>query len=125
MELRVTVDPDLLLSWDSQVVQYPETGTPGITYFKGVVDDARYVDCLLWRADDGTLHGILNHYPFDLPPWERAGNFNLFVDPGWLRRGIGMALLTEGDAAWHFNFAQQDYTPNGARLVRKYLRSKQ
>lgn len=121
MKLVVSVDPRFILPWESQVHQYPETGDPGISYFRGDLTDGRWVDCLLWRDREGLLRGILNHYPVDVPPWERAGNFNIYVDPRFYRQGIGTELVTEADLRWSLDFEQQDYTPNGAKLVAKYL----
>lgn len=120
MELVVSIHPKDIFSWDSQGKQYPATGEPGISYFRGDVSDTVWVDCLLYRDDDGTLRGVLNHYPVD-NDFERAGNFNLFVQPSHYRQGIGTALVTEADLRWDIDFAQQRYTPNGASLVAKYL----
>lgn len=113
-------DQAMSRTWYRQLRNYPTHGKPGIGYFLGRRHDG-LVDCLLWRDGDGSLRGILNHYPTDFPPFERAGNVNLWVCPGWQGTGIGTTLLAEGDLRWRFNFRQQMYTSGGLALVRKYL----
>jgi GNAT superfamily N-acetyltransferase len=119
--LKVSVSSDLVYAWATQAPQYPPDGPPGISYFRGDVSPDVWVDCLLWRDEDGTLRGILNRYPTDIPPWEAQGNFNLWVDPDWHRQGIGTALITEADRRWSLDFEQQRYTLEGAALVARYL----
>lgn len=109
------------LSWESQVVQYPTAGPPGVSYFEGdvseVYPDHPPVDCLLWRSEQGTLHGILNHYPVDYGTLERKGNVSLFVDPEWRRQGIATRLVTEAWSRWDTTLRQQTFTVDGAALA--------
>lgn len=124
MELRIMTAP--LLSWESQVVQYPEFGPPGIEYFAGVVEGyAQPVDCLLWRGGDKRVHGILNYYSIDYPPWEKAGNVNVWVQPGWQRKGIGSRLIRVAQRRWGpINWQQQQYTEAGAAFARHMMGEK-
>ena len=95
-ESQVTLVPaERMYSWESQVTQYPRTGPPGISYFRGNVTDEIFVDCLLYRDETGELVGILNHYPTAVPPYERQGGRNIWVHPGRRRQGIGTALILE------------------------------
>lgn len=120
MKLRRLQGP--VLSWESQVNQYPQFAEPGIGYFAGEVGRAKPVDCLLWRDVTGRVRGILNHYPIDMPPWERAGNINLWVHPDWQRQGIGTALLTEAATRWGpFDPEQQQYTEAGEAFARHLI----
>jgi GNAT superfamily N-acetyltransferase len=108
-----------LLSWESQVMQYPVVGEPGIGYFAGVVaGDLPPVDCLLWRDDQGLVRGILNHYPVNYAPYEMAGGVNIWVHPDWQRRGIGRALVTEAVTRWgEINVEQQRFSEAGAAFA--------
>jgi GNAT superfamily N-acetyltransferase len=109
-------------SWESQCGQYPERGPKGISYFRGEIPELQqYVDCLLYRDENGALQGILNHYPFD-NDWETKGNFNIWVAPGHFRQGIGTALLGEAVSRWDIDFHQQKYSEAGAALVNAFLR---
>ncbi len=98
-----------MFSWPAQTAQYPEVGPPGISYFRGDVSDSfgpgTYVDCLLMRDDSGVLTGILNHYPQDLPPHEKAGGINIFVCPDQRRRDIATDLLDEAIRRWRADLA--------------------
>lgn len=108
--------------WYSQVGQYPPRGECGISYFKGEVEtisDGYYVDCLCWRDDKGILRGVLNYFNASTP-WERAGNFSVFTDPTWQRRGIASVLLREAMHRWTIDW-NQDYTPEGAAFVNSVL----
>jgi GNAT superfamily N-acetyltransferase len=113
-----------LYSWESQVQQYPRFGVPGrISYFAGVVDSQTTpVDCLLWRDENGLLRGILNHYPIDYPPFERAGNVNLWVDPEWQKRGIGTDLVKKCIELYGpLKVEQQKYSRDGAEFITKLI----
>ena len=94
------VKDDSVPSWGSQAAQYPRTGPPGISYFRGRVTDDYFVDCLLYRDENGELVGILNHYPEDFPPYERKGNQNIWVRPDRRRQGIGIQLGLESLRRW-------------------------
>jgi GNAT superfamily N-acetyltransferase len=115
--------PDFLLfTWESQVVQYPLTGPPGIGYFKGEVEGVEdWVDCLLYRDKTGRVRGICNHYP-TTNEFEDAGNVNIWVDPAWQRRGIGTQLLDEAHRRWPIDLRQQRYSFSGARFAQAYLK---
>lgn len=106
--------------WESQAQQYPRRGPEGISYFAGEIPEINYtVDCLLYR-ERGILVGILNHYPADQLPWEKAGNVNVWVHPDYQRRGIGTALVAEAVTRWGINFDQQRYTEQGAALANSF-----
>lgn len=109
-----------LLTWESQVVQYPATGAPGIRYFAGVTDYGT-VDCLLYRNVKREVVGILNHYGFD-SPWEQTGNVNVWIREDYQRRGIGTALVKEAHRRWGVNLDQQRFTPGGAALAERLRR---
>ena len=114
-----------ILSWASQVKQYPPLGEPGIGYFAGETGLGT-VDCLLWRDDRGVLRGILNRYGHDFPPYEKAGNVNIFVQPEYHRQGIGTALVAEAERRWGpINLDQQQFTEAGERLADRIERSRE
>jgi GNAT superfamily N-acetyltransferase len=117
--------PPAMMTFESQVAQYADAviDPGGITYFRGVLDTERWVDCLLYWNADGELVGILNHYPQDLP-WERAGNINVFVRPDHYRRGIATRLVDDALLRFHVDLPGQDLTPLGARFLTAYLRPK-
>lgn len=112
------------MEWVGQMSQFPEKGPPGLSYFKGEIDDERHVDSLLFRDDEGTLRGILYRYPFDFPPYEKKGNVNVLVDPLRQRRGIGTKLWREAEKRWGINQRQQDYTPAGAKFIARMNQAK-
>lgn len=100
LNLTPTVPDDQMYSWESQASQYPPDGPTGISYFRGQLSEDLYVDCLLYRDENGVLVGILNHYPMDIPPHEREGDENVWVHPEHRRQGIGSALLLEARVRW-------------------------
>ena len=119
-------------SWDSQVIQYPDTGPAGLSYFKGVISPEEYVDCLLFRDLGGHVIGILNHYNRDSTsrynngePLERKGNINIWVHPKHKRTGIGTLLVDEALLRYDdIDFAKQRYTIEGAKFFGAYLLEK-
>lgn len=125
--------PQGALSWESQVVQYRDAvppDEPGITYFAGDVSETfpgkPPVDALLyWEQNPaGTrlrIVGILNHYPADYPPWERAGNVNVWVRKSHQRRGIATRLWEEAVRRWNPDLRAQRFTAAGARLAESIL----
>ena len=113
---------DEIYTWESQVVQYPVMGDPGISYFRGDVSPGVHVDCLLYRDESGTVVGIANYFPMDIPPYEKAGNWALFVRPDRRGEGIGTALMVEGMARWDYREDHITFTEGGAALVNKARR---
>jgi GNAT superfamily N-acetyltransferase len=113
---------DSVFSWKSQVRQYPAKGPRGLGYFPGPTEYGT-VDCLLYRSQWGDVIGILNHYPFDAPPWEVTGNVNIWIHPGHHRKGIATVLWTEAVRRWGVTLGQQRFTVEGAALA-TYLRGK-
>lgn len=107
--------------WENQARQYPRYGS-GITYFRGICDDNIWVDCLLYYGYDNELHGILNHYPFEILPYQKAGSVNIQVRPNRRRKGIATALLDEAIKRFNVNLENQEYTPDGERFIKKYMR---
>lgn len=110
------------LTWESQVWQYPVSGPPGVSYFAGDVSDTHPgtppVDSLLYRTEAGRLVGILNHYPVDYPPWEKAGAINVFIRRTHQRQGIATVLVAEAARRWDIDPSRQRYTASGAALAR-------
>ena len=122
-----------ILSFRSQVSQYPKNGEPGISYFKGEDDYLRgkgwWVDALLYRDKDGKILGILNHYPQNMPaeepggPSEKRGNVNIFIDPQSKRSGIASELLKEAVSRYKVDLNKQRYSKEGAAFVNSFVRS--
>ncbi|GEM_PF-5193614 len=112
-----TVSDQTFLSWESQASQYPQQGPPGITYLRGQASPTYYVDCLLYRDEDGGLLGILNHYPIEIPKYQREGSVNIWVHPAHRRSGVGRALIAEAVERWEIRRHGQDLTESGAELV--------
>jgi GNAT superfamily N-acetyltransferase len=117
LNLTANVPDERMYTWDSQAAQYPPKGPPGISYFRGQLSEELFVECILCRDETGQLVGILNHYPADIPPFQRAGDKNIWVHPGHRRQGIGTTLLLE---AW-FRFGPRQNrdgpNPDGPRLT--------
>ena len=114
-----TYIPGPAYSWESQSVQYAYRDEPGINLERhsvGVVGSMYVIDCLLYRDDEGLLLGILNYYVNDNPE-EKAGNVNIFIHPKHKRQGIATALLTEAAKRWVIDVEQQNFTPEGIRLL--------
>jgi|HubBroStandDraft_1064217.scaffolds.fasta_scaffold136979_2 GNAT superfamily N-acetyltransferase len=120
LNVTANVPDDRMYTWESQAAQYPPTGQPGISYFRGQLSDELFVDCLLCRDETGELVGILNHYPMDFPPHEREGDENIWVHPGRRRRGIGSALLLEARFRWgrRPDVGEPKLTEAGVQFVR-------
>jgi predicted acetyltransferase len=112
-----------IFNWQTQAKQYPENGN-GIEYFKGVMKNDKWVDCLLYYGNDSKLKGVLNFYPFDLPPYEIRGNVNLEVKQSERRKGIATALLDEGIKRFQIDLRKQVYTELGRKFIKKYNQHK-
>jgi GNAT superfamily N-acetyltransferase len=143
-----TMIPGTAFSWRSQARQYPASLSPvtrfavelhllarrrTIVYVVASSAENRLltagevhrhrdaipgIDCLLLYSASGRLQGILNHYPRDEPPYERAGNVNLYVHPDHRRQGIGTALLREAVRRWAVDPRRQRYSPAGYELAK-------
>jgi uncharacterized protein YndB with AHSA1/START domain len=112
LKLAANVPDEKMYTWESQAAQYPPTGPPGISYFRGDLSEELFVNCLLYRDETGELIGILNHYPTEFPPHERAGDENIWVRPDRRRRGIGSALLSEASLRWPSAFFRGEAVPD-------------
>lgn len=120
-EIEPTI-PHIAYSWESQARQFPKQGRPGLTFEVNDAGDGHLVECWIWRGSKGQVQGIAYHYLTD-SGWEKPGNVNLYVDPRRRRRGIGLRLLAAVDAhVGGVEWDQQDFTPEGAALVRAFLR---
>jgi hypothetical protein len=84
MQLKANI-PKLSYSWEDHASNYPDKGRPGTTYRKiveGKLGPDAISEALLYYDTDGSLAGILNYFPNDIPvreAWmrpfvERAGN---------------------------------------------------
>jgi len=108
-----------VFAWENQAGQYPEHGK-GIQYHMAITKKGLWVNCLLYYGDDLTLQGILNHYPFDFPPYQKRGSVNLQVRKDKRRNGIGTALLNEAIKRYKINLKRQEYTPLGSRFIKAF-----
>lgn len=114
-----SVNENGIWSWELQAKQYPTFGN-GIVYFKGMLKDNKWVDCLLFYGVDGTLQGVLNHYPFTYFPYQKNGSINLVVRKDKRRQGIATALLDEARKRFKINLKRQNYTPLGKKFIENY-----
>jgi len=78
---------------------------------------------LLYYGDNNSLQGILNHYPVDIPPYQKLGSVNIQVRSDKRRVGIATALLNEGIKRFKINLKNQEYTLSGERFIRKFMRT--
>lgn len=121
-----------IYSFQSQVVQYPQNGPSGISYFRGaspwMEEQGKWVDALLFRDDNGRIRGILNHYPFELIDpenpsiREKQGNINIFIDPLYKNKQVGTKLLNEAMTRYDVDLNQQDYSTEGAAFINAFVR---
>lgn len=120
---EATVPQQAMFSWASQAMQYPSLGEPGITHTEEFSPGfpTEPIDCLLYYSPAGQLLGILNHYQQDMPPYEKAGNVNLWVHPDAQRMGIGTQLIAEADRRFGIRWEQQRFTEEGRALAERYL----
>jgi hypothetical protein len=122
MKKNVIIIRNPVFEWENQAKQYPCEGT-GIVYFKGIISDSIWVDCLLYYGDDNSLQGILNHYPVDVPPDQKSGSVNIQVRSDKRRTGIATVLLNEGINRFKINLKNQEYTHSGERFIQKFMRT--
>lgn len=115
------------MAWESQAGQYDRPDIApnrfgGITWWTVPADLVPVrVECLLhWTVVDRAplLTGILNYYPDGAPAGERPGDALVLVRPGFLRRGIGTALVRAALDRWpDLDLAGQSFTPDGLALA--------
>lgn len=110
-----------IFQWHNQAKQYPEHGT-GIMYFKGILPSGKHVDCLLYYGADNLLQGILNFYPIKIPFLQEKGSVNIEVRHDRRRKGIATALLNEAIKRFEINLENQEYTHDGERFIKKYMK---
>lgn len=120
--IRADRADDPIFSWEHQSAQYPARGEPGISYFQAHLPDGKAVDCLLYRDERGELVGILNRFPQDIEPYERAGNASVYVHPQRRRRGIGSALIMEALDRWGLKGDFESFTDSGAAFAAGLVR---
>lgn len=108
-----------VFAWEYQAGQYPMQGK-GIQYCRANIDDARWVDCLLYYGDDLTLQGILNFYSFNFPPFQKKGSVNIQVRKDIRRQGIASTLMNDAMKRFEINLMEQDYTPSGIKFIKNY-----
>ena len=112
LRFTATVSDEQMYTWESQALQYPQTGPQGISYFRGELNAELHVDCLLYRDEAGELVGILNRYPTAFPPHEREGDQNIWVRPDRRRQGIGTALSREATIRWPSGLFRGELPPD-------------
>jgi GNAT superfamily N-acetyltransferase len=122
MNKTVTFSKNPAFEWENQARQYPEQGN-GIEYFQGYYGKGLWVDCLLYYGSDRQLLGILNHYPFEMFPYQKKGSINIQVRSDKRRRGIATALLNEAIKRFRVNLKKQEYTPTGRNFIKSFMRT--
>ena len=130
--IRAEIPQEDMYRWEDQAAQYPLRGGPGVVYapMTNVHVQQRYpgsapIDCLLYYAPasrgPGYLVAILNHYPEDLPPFEKAGAVNVWVKPNQQGKGYAGLLWDEAVRRWDIDWRDSRYTPEGAaRVAHRY-----
>ena len=108
--------------WENQARQYPRYGS-GITYFKGICEDSTWVDCLLYYGYDNELHGILNHYPFEILHTQRREALIYKSDLIEEEKVSQLPSLIRRLIRFNIKLEDQEYTPDGERFIKKYMRS--
>ena len=122
-EKEATVDDTEMFSWESQAGQYPPLGPPGISTMRMRFEDGRWINCLLYRESGGSLVGILNHYPVDLPPWEQKFTINVWVHPAHRSKGIATEMVLGAmQEGWPISVEDLKVTGSGLALTRSVAR---
>lgn len=130
---HASIPDELMLSWESQAIQFPDKDVVGLSHWgvdqpvsresipvprEFALDPA--IDIYLWRDMHGTLRGILYVYMIDMPPWEKKGNVNIFVEESWRRKGLGTVLLTQALRDHEINFYLQRYSVAGLQFIKAF-----
>ena len=112
--------------FNGQASQFDKKGPPGLSYFRGEGGDSlkkgQWVDCLLWRDDNGILKGIVYHYPQNMA-LEKKGNMNVFISPDSKRQGIASILVAEAIKRYNVDLRRQRYSEEGAAFINNFVRN--
>jgi GNAT superfamily N-acetyltransferase len=136
--LIATLPDDSVRAWDEIARTHPKDGPPGLHHEEVHVapgSDPRTrtgwsggtVHVLTHRNSRGRLTGVLYYYPDEfhgvdrgVVAVQRAGSVNMWVDPARQGRGIGTALVMEGNRLWpEIDLSGLDLTEGGAAMARR------
>jgi GNAT superfamily N-acetyltransferase len=130
--LIATLPDGAMSDWREAIRGIPRSGKPGIVHDTvdpgaewGGGSDGSRIEVLLHRNRKGRLTGVLYYYPTDFRSINgvlvaRAGAVHMWVDPARHGRGVGTALVLEGNRRWpEIDLGNLDLTEGGAALARK------